>query len=138
MFQSWGFTSGEGKLANGYTLTLSQATKMAKLNSVLRSAPASDSTTLLHFTKQSQWKGHIHTQVTQPRFPHLRCPRWLLLDPTLGRKPRSPFPHACPPTQGRLYHRESSKTIHSEGFETLSPKNENKHQTELWKHQRCF
>lgn len=56
LFQGWDSTSGESNLAVSYHLTLTQATKMAKLNSVLRSTLANDSTILLHFDKQRHGK----------------------------------------------------------------------------------
>lgn len=75
--------------------------------------------------------------ILNPALLHTRHPRLLLLHPMLSSKPRSLFPHACSRTRGRFYHSRWS-LLYSEGFEKLSSKNDNKHQTELWKHQRCF
>lgn len=137
MFQNWDFTSGESKLAASYNLTPTQAPKMAKQNSALKSTLANDNTILLHFNKQSHRRGYIHSPNQPAQLSAHQMPRWLLLYPMLSSKPRSPFPHACPCTQRKFYYSESS-LLHSEGFERLSSKNENKHQTELWKHQTCF
>lgn len=128
LFQSWDITSGESKLVVSYNLT--QATKMAKLNSVLKSTLANDNIILLHFDKQRYT--HSPNHPAQPSTYH--SPQMAFIVSTLSSKPSRLFP---PHTQRRFYHSGSS-LLHSEGFETLPSKNGNKHQTELWKHQRFF
>lgn len=71
-----------------------------------------------------------------PDFPISGAPDGFCWIPHWAGNPEAPFPKPA------LLHREGfitgSHLCYTVKVLRQSPKNENKHQTELWKHQRCF